>query len=403
MRLIVVNKIWCYRGLRILHFSDQGLPDWRIEKSAISASNLGHKVTFIGSSPVNCYKSVVFSKIYKINWTAKARLGIPFYWRSIKKQVEKVIKEVKPDIIHAHNIFSAKMISEFGLPFVYDDHEYWSISSRLLAEITEKLSLGRKLKESIAQCIAVDLPKHIRRILINQYAIYLWTNWEKELVSSTPTITVSNKIAEELRLIGNNTNRVFIVPNFPMKFEVKKFEKPHFHNKLSSVYAGSDGHFKQKYPNRDIDGFTDIFAANRDIGNIIIIGWEGKSSLFSKIKYAGFLCRQSMFNEMCKHSVGLIPFKKHWSHVFTNPNKAYEYAHAGLFVMCISSLKSVSETLKENCITFEDYNDMASQLDYFKYNLEELYNKRLKIFEFARNNLIWDNYEKNIFRAYQLC
>jgi hypothetical protein len=46
---------------------------------------------------------------------------------------------------------------------------------------------------------------------------------------------------------------------------------------------------------------------------------------------------------------------------------------------------------------------MASQLGYLKNNPEELYNKRLKIFEFARNNLIWNNYEKNIFRAYQLC
>jgi hypothetical protein len=81
--------------LRILHFSNQGLPDWRIEKSAISASNLGHEVAFIGSNPINCDKSV-FSEIYEINWTAKARLGIPFYWHSVKKQVEKVIKELKP-------------------------------------------------------------------------------------------------------------------------------------------------------------------------------------------------------------------------------------------------------------------------------------------------------------------
>jgi glycosyltransferase involved in cell wall biosynthesis len=386
--------------LRILHFSNQGLPDWRIEKSAISASNLGHEVAFIGSNPVNCDKNVVFSKIYEINWTAKARLGIPFYWHSVKKQVEKVIKELKPDIVHAHNIFSAKMISEFGLPFVYDDHEYWSISSRLLAEMSEKLSFRRrKIKENIAQYIAVEIPNHIRRVLINRYARRVWTNWEKELVSTTPTITVSDKIAEDLRVIGN---RVFVVPNFPMKLEVKDFEKPYSHSRLSSTYAGSDGHFKQKYPSRNIDGLPDLFA-NRDIGDLTIIGWEGKSSSSSKVKYTGFLSRQSMFDEMSNHSIGLIPFKKHWSHIFTNPNKAYEYAHAGLFVMCTSSIKPVSETLKENCATFEDYNDLATQLEYFKNNLDELYNKRLKIFRFARNNLFWENYEKNIFQAYQLC
>lgn len=380
--------------------SHEGLPDWRVEKSAISASKLGHEVIFAGrKSPVS-YDRKIFLKIYEVNWTAKARLGIPFYWRTVKKQIEKLIRDVKPDIVHAHNIFSAKMISEFGVPFVYDDHEYWSRSSRLLIEMVEKLTFRKKTKADIAKYIAVDLPIHLRRIFINRYTISLWTNWEKELVSSTPTITVSNRIAEELGVLGNNTNRVFVVPNFPMKLEVQALEKPYFHNRLSSVYAGGDGHNQEKYPNRNMDGLTDTFT-NYDIGHLTIIGWEGESA--EKVRYTGFISRGAMYSEMSKHSIGLIPWKKHWSHLFTSPNKPYEYAHAGLFVMCTSCLKPVSETLKENCFTFENYNDLASQLEYFKENLDELYNKRLKIFEFARNNLIWENYEKNIFSAYHLC
>jgi hypothetical protein len=45
---------------------------------------------------------------------------------------------------------------------------------------------------------------------------------------------------------------------------------------------------------------------------------------------------------------------------------------------------------------------MVSHLDYFKDNLEELYRKRLKSFEFARANLLWENYEKNILYAYKI-
>ena len=41
-----------------------------------------------------------------------------------KKQLERVLKETRPDVIYAHNIFSAKMVSEFEIPFVYDDHEF---------------------------------------------------------------------------------------------------------------------------------------------------------------------------------------------------------------------------------------------------------------------------------------
>jgi hypothetical protein len=381
-------------NLRILHLSDMNLPDWRIEKSAISASNLGHEVIFGGMKPIN-YNRKVFSKIFEINWTPKARMGFPLYWRAIKKQVNKVLEETKPDIIHAHNIFSAKMISEFDIPFVYDDHEYWSIYVKRQLEA---------LKLNATQSISASLPRRLvksyARNLLKRHSMQLWTKWEEEIVSSTPTITVSDKISEELKIIGNNTKKVFVVPNFPMRNEVKDIEKPRLHTRLSSVYAGKEAKGENKTLHRNIDGLTDVFYMN-DIGDIIMIGIEGKST--AKVKYTGFLTRQAMYSEMFKHSIGLIPFKKHWSHVFISPNKAYEYAHAGLFVLCTSSFTTVSSSLKENCATFEDYNHMISQLEYFRDNLEELYNRRLKIFEFARNHLIWEKYEKNILNAYQLC
>ena len=132
-----------------------------------------------------------------------------------------------------------------------------------------------------------------------------------------------------------------------------------------------------------------------------MVGWDGNTSSSSRVKYTGFLSRKCMFNEMSKSSVGLIPWKKHWLHVYVNPNKAYEYAHAGLFVMLTSSLKQVIEYLEDNCLTFDNYDQMVSQLNYFKDNLSELYSQRLKIFEFARSRLLWENYEKNILRAYE--
>ena len=379
--------------MKILHLSDAGLPDWRTEKSAITASNHGHEVMFAGGDSKN-YHTKTFSKVYEIKWTFKAKIGIPFYWHSVKKQVERVIREVRPDIVHAHNIFAAKMISEFGLPFVYNDHEYWSKLAQLLAEMTTSS------EEKMIEVVTTGLPKKVRRMILSYYAKHMWTKWEKELVSCCPTITVSDKIAEELKVIGNS-DRVFVVPNFPMKHEVKNFEQPHFHTKLSSVYAGSDGHNKQKYPSRNIDDLVDTYV-KRDIGDLTIIGWEGKSQS-TKVRHSGFLPRQEMFIEMFKHSIGLIPFKKHWAHAYMSPNKAYEYAFAGLFVMCTSSIKPVAQTLERNCVTFEDCSDMASQLEYFKDNLEELYKKRERIFEFARKKLMWENYEKNILLAYQLC
>ena len=381
--------------MRILHLSHESLPDWRIEKAAISALNHNHEVAFAGNYPKN-YNNETFSKIYSLVWTAKARFGIPFYWRSVKKQLEKIIREARPDIVHAHNLFSAKMISEFDIPFVYDDHEYWPIQARLLKEIGNLPTLEKT--EAIQS--AFDLPKRIRRNFINNHAIKLWTKWESEVVSSHPTITVSSNIAEEMKTTVGNTEKIFVVPNYPLRAEVSSIRKPLPHARLSCTYAGGDAHNKEKYPHLNREGLPELFN-NHAVGDLSIIGSEGPSS--KNVSYTGYLKRDSMYGEMSKHSIGLIPFKKHWSHSYLSPNKAYEYAHAGLYVMCTSSLTTIRETLKDNCSTFEDYEKLIPELEYFKSNADILHNKRVKIFEFAQVNLIWEKNEQDIIRAYQMC
>jgi glycosyltransferase involved in cell wall biosynthesis len=386
--------------MRVLHVSHESLPDWRIEKSAITAANTNNEVFFVGRVS-NSYNRKTFSKIYKINWGAKARFGLPFYWHSVKKQLERVLKETSPDIVHAHNIFSAKMVSEFEIPFVYDDHEFWSRLSMLLREMV--IMRGTIVDESHKSASLKNLGNQlmrIRRIVINNYAIKLWTNWEKEIVSSHPTITVSEQIAEQLRTIYH-AKKVFVVPNFPMYSEVKDFEKPHFIDSLSSVYAGVEARGDITPAHRKIDGFISTFL-EKDIGNLVIIGWNDKSTS-NKVKYSGFLSRQDMFREMFNHSIGLIPFKRHWSHIYISPNKAYEYAHAGLAVLTSSGFEPVKQILKEHCITFDDYEGMATKLMYFKENLDELYKRRLQIFNYARENLIWEKNEKYISEAYRSC
>ena len=382
--------------MKILHLSHESLPDWRIEKSAITASNLGHEVFFAGRVS-NAYPGDSFSKSYEINWTAKARLGIPFYWHSVRKQFDKVLKETKPDVIHAHNIFSAKMVSEFGVPFVYDDHEFWPIYVKRQSEVSKQ---NQQNNQTYGWQRPRVLARKILRGFLASKAVRLWTRWEREIVSSNPTITVSEQIAAELRT-NYDAKSVFVVPNFPMHSEVKDFEKPRFHDNLSSVYAGVEAKGEITPSHRKIDGFNSTFLQN-DIGNLIIIGWNNNSSS-DKIRYMGFLPRQAMFQEMFSHSIGLIPWKQHWSHVFVSPNKAYEYAHAGLLVACTYSFSVIKEILKEHCIVFDDYVEMASKLSYFKENLDEVYNKRLKIFDYARKNLIWENNESNIIEAYKRC
>ena len=382
-----------FERLRILHLSHESLPDWRIEKTAISAFDKGHEVAFAGIYPKK-YTNETFSEIHNLIWTAKARFGIPFYWRSVKKQLAKVLIKARPDIVHAHNLFSAKLMSEFDMPFVYDDHEFWPLQARLLKEIGNLSSLD-KGKTSV-----FNLPKRIRRKFINHYASRLWTKWENEVITTHPTITVSSSIAEEMKRTVGNNKKIFVVPNYPLRAEVDSIRKPRPHSRLSCAYAGGDAQNKEKYPHLDRDGLPELFSTH-DMGGLVIIGSEGPTS--KNVRYTGYLERDSMYTEMSEHSIGLIPFKKHWSHPYLNPNKAYEYANAGLYVMCTSSLTSIEQNLNENCSTFEDYEALVPLLEYFKNNPEVLYNKRLRLFEFAQANLIWEKNEKDIFRAYEIC
>jgi hypothetical protein len=53
------------------------------------------------------------------------------------------------------------------------------------------------------------------------------------------------------------------------------------------------------------------------------------------------------------------------------------------------------------CLTFEHYDDMISQLRDSKDNMEKIYEKRIGVYQFAKEKLLWENFEQNIFDAYR--
>jgi glycosyltransferase involved in cell wall biosynthesis len=355
----------------------------------MTAVKNGHEAFFAGERPSEGYESPAFSKILNVDWmvgfkvdrVSAGMLGVQPYWNQIKKQVNKIVEAVSPDIIHAHDIYPAKMALELGLPFVYDDHEYWS----------KHTSLIRMHSSS-------SLVKNIVKRLGKRFVGTRFPEWEKEIVSSAPVITVSDTIISDFSEMYQS-KRLFLVPNYPTLHEVRDFQRPRQHSNMISVYAGTDDLAKMT-PHRNIRGFPELFEAN-DIGNLVMIGPKGQSS--AKVRYTGFVRREEMYSEMANGSIGILPWQSHWFHKYSNPNKAYEYAHAGLFVVCTSSFEAVANTLKENCVTFDDYSSLTSQLASMKNDMDDLYNKRLKIFEFARSKLIWENNEKNILSAYKAC
>ncbi len=77
--------------MKILHLSHNSLPDWRIEKAALTAKKEGHDVEFVGNQG-SLYENKLFTKIYRINWKSETNLGIFPYWYYLKKKIEKIMK-----------------------------------------------------------------------------------------------------------------------------------------------------------------------------------------------------------------------------------------------------------------------------------------------------------------------
>ena len=73
--------------LKILHVSDDPLPDWRVEKSALTLKKDNNIVFFAGKEPSFNYTRNIFNKIFSLNWTPKSRYQIPYEWYKIKNQL----------------------------------------------------------------------------------------------------------------------------------------------------------------------------------------------------------------------------------------------------------------------------------------------------------------------------
>ena len=72
--------------MKVLHLSEYGLPDWRIEKSAITAKREGHDVFFAGQKKKYDYTNKFFNKIYEIDINIIAKYKFPFLLSKSKKK-----------------------------------------------------------------------------------------------------------------------------------------------------------------------------------------------------------------------------------------------------------------------------------------------------------------------------
>ena len=361
--------------------SSDALPDPRVERAAWSARREGHKVYFAGEA-INSFHlgSDPFERTFPLGWDARSRLHWPSAFRRVQRRFSDVVHIVQPDIIHAHNVISAKLASESGTAMVYDDHEYWSMWM--------KAELENWPSEFLSH------PYKAKRSLTKLYAASLWTRWESEIIPVTPTITVCESTA---RAHEKNGGRAFVVPNMPTLAETKSIQPPQPKGApLSTVMVGNE--FSSPMRIRDSWGVLDVFA-NNSLGQLLVVG-EPRSITCRNVRSTGFMDHLVMLRELTYHHIGLIPWKPHWFHEFCSPNKAYEYTHAGMIPVFPSTLLQLADSFKGFGYSFSNYDELQQILTALSEKLDTLQDSRVGVQEYARRNLHWELFEKRIFDAY---
>jgi len=360
--------------MKVLCLSQNPLPDSRVEKSGLTASKAGHSVFFAGPGADPAYNNDgSFEKIFTLPFSRCANLGIPPDWNRLKKKFSELLGNVKPDIIHAHNLVAGKLALLSGRQYIYDDHEFWSLILKAARRMKWYHGLTQPYKRWLAR----------RRE-------------DQVLENASGVIVISEQMAEYHR---RKNPHVQVVPNYPLKAESLGLEvgseKP---GVLSSVYVGSDCSQPVLAPYRDVSGLLDIFRKN-PAGKLTVIG-DGKLVGLSPVYSLGMLPHAEMMMELTKHHIGLLPWKKHWIHSYANPNKPYEYAHAGLLNLIISDAEPVINTLGNHARTFNNYEELRKILIDYSENMGQVSGLKNTIRNFALDNLVWEKNEKRILTLY---
>lgn len=379
--------------LKVLHVNDGDLDDPRIVNAAITGTKNGYAASFCGIRQNSRLTTTAFTDMKWINgFPAKARIArrsipifgrywpwypYPAYATQIEKELKHVIEEVRPDIIHAHNIFAAHYLSTFGIPMVLDDHELYSVY------IHAKYESRQSIRDRV-----------IRYIMEKR-----WREWERELGEEYPIITVNERIAEHHRSYCKN---VFVVPNYPTQDTIRWMQFNEVHkNELCSVYIGTDTP-ENPTPVRDIRGLYDLFAENGKIetGMLARIGVSSPNT--SRIRSFGFLPMEEAYKIMQeKCHIGLVPWHRHWFHDYCTPNKVCEYAHCGLWLIITDDISPIINEFRNLCDTIKDYDELSALLGHYNANPDELNAKRRKSLKYAQDNLIWEKEEHKILDAYK--
>ena len=326
--------------MRILHISDAGLPDPRVERMALTMKEEGHELIFVGGKEIRGQHLNAFSETRFIPLGMGPRIA---HDPLIKKRWLKAIHSVNPDVIHAHNVIVGHFILDTDYPAVFDDHE--NLSRQRFVFMSRSF-----LRRNASRVILSKIPE-----------------WEREMAMRYPVLTTDPGAAT---LYEKYTSRIGVVNNKPFLREVEWLESPP--NREGLVYMGTDFSQRRFAPMRDMTGLTSLLDFD------IVAG----------------LPQHEMMVKLSRYRIGLLPYRPHPFQLICNPNKGYEYLHAGLQVVANRNYMNLFDDSRYIYL-FRDYDDIVQVVR----SVPDV--DATDIMKLAREKYIWDKSVSIVREAYK--
>jgi len=330
---------------------------------------LGHETIFAGPEPI-APTMRIFDSVHYIYQSHAVRFGLPIIYRMLQLRIQKIIKKINPDVIHAHDIFCVMLAVDSGYPFVYDDHEYWS--KEYMCDVN-----GRQL---------------FKRIMY-PYFSSIWLKRESYIADRAPVITVSDPIADYYKDIGGEC---FVIPNYPSQHEIDSATFSEKVNDLTTVFIGKTT--KRFCSYRDEANFVDFF---KKINKPLVCIGKTIHTPSDRVRFTGHIPHMNVFAETSKYHVGVVPWRAHTYHRFCSLNKVYSYAHCGTIVVVTSLFTNVIKEFQGKCRVVNKYEDMNDVLNEMEGNMDGTVSECEENMKFARKNFIFEKYEDTLKEAYK--
>lgn len=365
--------------MKILHFSNEHLPDTRIERYLQIQKDLGYYVIFVGGKYLSnqLHPKFSFDELIYLYPGSKVELGLPFFYNEFKKKFYEIYIQKKPDIVHAHNLISAKICYDLKIPYIYDDHEFW------------RLQVAARMMEP---------QKHIsKRFITNRYYKRFVNRWEiKVIKNAKAVISVSETIVEEHK--KHNVNS-FLIPNFPTLEETHEFlDNTAPGDKLKIVIMSK---YSSPTEIQSVDKFIEVLS--KEGADLTVIGKVPKK--YDNITYVGYKPHNEAIKLLSGFHLGLYTIQEENLKIgffkYFGPNRVFLYPHAGVMPVVHKDMIFLTKVLGNYAFSISKESDIIEIVRKLKNDADFLKNRPRETQEKARKDLLFNNYQDLVKQIYE--